>query len=376
MRPALLSLPWAAAAVLCVVFGGCRPTGPIVIGLAGPFSEARGQSMKLGAQLAVDEINAAGGVRGRRVELDIQDDSAQAARAITVATALHDDPRVVAVVGHLTSGAAMAAADIYNGGPDPVVAVSPSASNPDLTSPGGYAFRVCATDLAHGTALARFAVERLGARRAAILYLDDEYGRGILGTFADEFRRLDGTIVAMDPVLPDAEDIGPYLQFIKEDGRAQVLMIAGDRATASLVLRGARARSLSLPVIGGDGLAGIEADGALAEGVYLTSGYLPDMPGARNAAFLRAYAAAAGGRRPDHRAAGAYDAVYLVADAIRAAGTRRSGIRAALAQIGHSRPAFEGVTGRITFDDRGDVPDKAVLVGVVQGGRIVLAGNP
>jgi len=329
--------------------------------------------MKIGAELAVNEINAAGGVGGRRLELDTQDDSAQAGRAIAVATTLHDDPRVVAVVGHLTSGAAIAAADIYNGGPDPVVALSPSASNPELTTPGGYTFRVCATDLAHGTALARFAIERLKARRAAVLYLDDDYGRGILGTFADEFRRLEGTIIAMDPVLPGAEDVTPYLEFLRADGRAQVLMVAGDRATAELVLRAVRAQGITLPVIGGDALAGIEADGALAEGVYLTSSYLPDAPGARNAAFLRAYAAATGGQRPDHRGAGAYDAVYLIADAIRSAGPRRAAIRAALAEVGRSRPAFDGVTGRITFDDRGDVPDKTVLVGLVRGGRIVPA---
>ena len=96
--------------------------------------------------------------------------------------------------------------------------------------------------------------------------------------------------------------------------------------------------------------------------MHLTSNYLPDKRGDRNAAFLRAYAAASGGEKPDHRGAGAYDAVYIIAEAIRAAGsTNRAKIRDALAQLGHDRPAYEGVTGRITFDARGDVPDKSVL---------------
>lgn len=375
-RLALLPPLRAAALAFCVVLAGCESRAPIVIGLAGPFSEPRGESMKLAAQLAVNEINAAGGILGRRLALEALDDSAQTARAMAVATLLYDDRRVVAVIGHLTSGAAIAAADVYNAGRNPVVALSPSASNPDLTGVGRYTFRLCATDLAHGTTLARFATTRLGARRAAIIYLNDDYGRGILGTFADEFRRLDGTIVAMDPVLPGAEDITPYLDFIQHDSRAQVLMVAGDREMASLVLRLARARGLTLPIIGGDGLAGIEAEGALANGVYLTANYLPDLPGARNAAFLRAYGAANGGQRPDHRGAGTYDAVYLLADAIRVAGARRSAIRDALAQVGHARAAFNGVTGRITFDGRGDVPDKTVLVGVVRDGHIVPAGNP
>jgi branched-chain amino acid transport system substrate-binding protein len=371
------SLRAAALGALLGALGCAGGNRPIVIGLAGPFSEARGHSMKIAAELAVQEINRAGGVDGRRLALDIEDDSASSAKAIAVAQKLRDDPRVVAVVGHLTSGTTIAAADIYNSGADPVVAISPSASNPDLTGIGRYTFRICATDLVHGTVLARFAARDLGARYAAIIYLDDDYGRGILGTFADEFRRLGGRIVAQNPALPTTADLGPYLERIKRDGRAQVLMAAGDRVVATAVLRQARARGITLPIIGGDALTGIEAEGALAEGVHLTSNYLPDKRGDRNAAFLRAYAAASGGEKPDHRGAGAYDAVYIIAEAIRAAGsTSRAKIRDALAQLGNERPAYEGVTGRIVFDARGDVPDKSVLVGVVRGGRIVLAGGP
>jgi branched-chain amino acid transport system substrate-binding protein len=257
-----------------------------------------------------------------------------------------------------------------------VAAISPSASNPDLTGIGRYTFRVCATDLVHGTTLARYAARDLGARYAAVIYQNDDYGRGILGTFADEFQRLGGRIVAQNPVLLSTQDIGPYLERIKRDGRAQVLMVATERVPAVLVLRSARAAGINLPLIGGDALTGIETEGAIAEGVRLTSNYLPDKPGERNAAFLRAYAAASGGERPDHRGAGAYDAVYLIADAIRAAGgSNRARVQQALAQLGHQRPAYDGVTGRITFDERGDVPDKPVLVGAVSGGHIVLAGG-
>ncbi len=360
---------WAGALAACQ-----GESGPVRIGLAGPFSEPRGRSMLVAAELAVGEINAAGGVRGRQLELVVQDDSASSARAIAVAQALRDDPTVVAVVGHLTSGTTLAAAPVYNGGRDPVVAISPSASNPDLSGIGAFTFRVCATDLAHGGALARYAFERLGAQSAAVLYLNDDYGRGILTTFSEEFQRLGGTVVGQDPISPTA-DVAPYVARIQREGRAQALMIAGDRAGATAVLRAVRAAGLALPVLGGDGLTGIQAEGALAEGVYISSNYLPDLPGDRNAAFLQAYAAASGGERPDHRGAGAYDAVHLIADALRTAGTRRAAVRAALAEVGHARPAYEGVTGRIAFDENGDVRDKAVLVGVVRSGRLVLAGD-
>lgn len=350
---------------------GCgRSNEPIIIGIAGPFSEARGRSMLLAARLAIKEINDQGGVRNRLLALDSLDDSASTTRAIAVAQQLRDNPRVVAVIGHLTSGTTMAAADIYNAGRNPVVEISPSASNPDLSGIGPYTFRVCATDLAHGGALARYAV-RLRARVAAVIYQNDDYGRGILGTFSEEFTKLGGTIVEHDPVLGTA-DLAPYLERIVRNGSVQVLMVAGDRATGLAVLRQARTRGIRLPIIGGDGLSGIQNEGAIAEGVGITSNYLPDMPGDANARFLTAYAAVNGGAQPDHRGAGAYDAVYIIAAAVRDAGTDRRAIRDALSRLGRGRPAYEGVTGRVTFDDKGDVPNKTVLVGVVRGGRIVL----
>ena len=256
-----------------------------------------------------------------------------------------------------------------------MVEISPSASNPDLTGIGRYTFRVCATDLAHGAKLARFAYQVLGARTVAVLYLNDDYGRGILWTFVEEFRRLGGTVDERDPYLAATADFSPYLERIQRSARAQVLMIAGDRASAAAILRQARARGITLPVMGGDALTGIQSEGAIAEGVYLTSNYLPDQAGPKSATFLRAYAAANGGVVPDHRGAGAYDAIYLIAQAIAEAGPSRAAIRDALAAVDYAHP-FEGVTGRIAFDARGDVPEKGVVMGVVHEGRIVPARTP
>src|SRR5688500_2065631 len=106
----------------------CAAEHPIVLGLAGPFSEPRGLSMRLASELAVREINAAGGVRGRRLELRIHDDSSRAEVAVRIARVLYSDARVSAVIGHLTSAATLAAAPIYNGGRSPVPVISPSAS--------------------------------------------------------------------------------------------------------------------------------------------------------------------------------------------------------------------------------------------------------
>ncbi len=355
----------------------CSPDGdrPIVIGLAGPFSQPRGVSMRRAAELAVKEINARGGLGGagggRRLELRIMDDSGRADVAIRVARLLVDDPAVVAVVGHLTSGASLAAARVYGEGRQPVVMISPSASSPDLSGVGPFVFRVCPTDLSHGAQLARYARQTLSARRAGIIYIDDDYGRGLRLSFAAEFRRLGGTVVAEDPSLAATASLEPYLSRMRQAGGVDVLMLATERGGTELALRDLTRLGLRWPAIGGDALTGIEAAGALAEGVRVSSAYLADRPGERNAVFVAAYARAYEGQRPDHRGAGAYDIVQLLAQVFTAVGSDRRAVRDRLARVGRDLPAYDGVTGAIAFDGRGDVPAKPVVMGVVRGGRIV-----
>jgi branched-chain amino acid transport system substrate-binding protein len=362
-------------AALCLA--SCsRSSSPIVIGLAGPFSQPRGVAMQRAAELAVQEINARGGVGGggRQLELRIADDSGRPDVAIRVAQALADDPAVVAVVGHLTSGTSLAAGRVYGSGRRPVVMVSPSASSPDLSGLSPYVFRVCPSDLSHGAQLAHYARQRLGARRAGIIYLDDDYGRGLRVSFGSEFRRLGGVVVEEDPYLAATESLEPYLSRIRGAGGVDVLMLATERGGAELALRDMGRIGASWPAIGGDALTGIEAAGGLAEGVRLSSAYLPDRPGERNAVFVAAYARAHEGQRPDHRGAGAYDIVQLLARAFADAGTDRRAVRDYLAGIGTDLPAYDGVTGAIAFDARGDVPAKPVVIGAVRGGRLVTEG--
>ena len=344
-----------------------------MIGLAGPFSEQRGVAMLQAAQLAVAQINAKGGVRGRSLELRIADDSGKEETAVRVAEQLHADPAVVAVVGHLSSSPTSAAAPIYGGGADPVVLVSPSASSPDLSGISPYFFRVCPSDLQQGPALARFAWQRLGARQAGIIYSNNAYGRGVRGSFAAEFARLGGTVVESDPTVATTRSVEPYLSRMLRggEGAIDVLLVATERSAAELVLREMGALGIRWPVIGGDALTGIEADGAAAEGIHLSSAYLPDRKDERNAKFVADYAGAYHGQRPDHRGAGAYDIVFLLARAIQEAGPERRAIRGYLAQVGRGKPPFEGATGTVAFDANGDVPGKEVVMGVVRDGLLI-----
>jgi len=188
------------------------------------------------AQLAVNQINANRGIRGRKVELRILDDSGNEDTAVRVAEQLYADPAVVAVVGHLTSGASLAAARVYGGGATPTPMISPSASSPDLSGISPYVFRVCPSDLQHGPQLARFAWQTLGARRAGIIYLNNDYGRGVRRTFAAEFARLGGTVLEADPYIPATPSFEPYFSRMRRWG-ADVLLLAAERPGAELALR-------------------------------------------------------------------------------------------------------------------------------------------
>ncbi|HVH09734.1 MAG TPA: ABC transporter substrate-binding protein [Gemmatimonadales bacterium] len=342
----------------------------MAIGLAGPFSQPRGASMLRAARLAVNQINARGGDRGRTLELRVADDSGSEDAAVRVAERLYADPAVVAVVGHLSSGTSLAAARVYAGGPDPVVMISPSASSPALSGMSPWVFRVCPSDLQHGPELARFASQALRARRAGIIYVNSDYGRGVRSTFMAEFARLGGTIVEADPYVASTASLEPYLSRMRRGG-VDVLLLAAERPGAELALREMRALGVAWPVLGGDALAGIEADGALAEGVRLSAAYLADRRDERNGAFVADYARAYPGERPDHRGAGTYDAIRLVARAIAGVGPARQAVRDYVARVGRGRPPFEGVTGTIAFDTNGDVPGKTVAIGVVQDGALV-----
>ncbi|MGH7579960.1 MAG: ABC transporter substrate-binding protein, partial [Gemmatimonadales bacterium] len=269
-----------------------------------------------------------------------------------------------------------AAAPVYNGGETPVAAISPSSSSPEVSAAGDHTFRVCPSDLAHGAALAHWVRERLGLERGAVLYLNDQYGRGIRQTFVAQFIRLGGRLQSIDPYLGDKPDVGPYLDRLVRARWIEFLVVAGNRGEAEEVIRQARRRGLSIPILGGDGLEGIEAAGSLAEGVYLTSSYFPGLTTDANQKFVEAYT-----RRfpeagmPNQPAAATYDAIYLLRDVIARAGTERQAVRRALAGVGSETPAFEGVTGVVAFDAAGDVPDQNVYVGLVRDGVIEVA-NP
>ena len=182
--------------------------------------------------------------------------------------------------------------------------------------------------------------------------------------------------MAIDPYLGDAPEVGPYLDRLVKIGRVEFLVVAGNRGEAEEILRQARGRGLNMPVLGGDGLEGIEEAGAIADGVYLSSAYLPTIATPANKAFLQAYRKKfPGAGLPNQPAAATYDAVYLLRNVIAKAGSKRADVRRVLAEVGSGAPPFKGVTGTVAFDLRGDVPNQAVYIGVLRDGAVRLAGG-
>jgi len=346
------------------------------LGLAGPFGDAVGRPMRLAALLAVEEINAAGGIEGRSVELVAADDFGDPDSAVVVAARLVSQG-VTAVVGHVYSGTTLAAAPVYGAGPDPVAVVTPSSSAPELSEAGDHVFRLCPTDLEHGAALANWVRRGLGLERGGVLYLNDAYGRGVRQSFLSRFAGTAGRAPQAFPYLGTRPAVGAYLdRLAAEKDSIQFLIVAGNRDEGVEILRQARARGLTVPVLGADGLEGIETAGSLAEGVYLTAAYLPMVETDQNQRFVGAFRTRfpeAGA--PNQPAAATYDAVYLLREVLVRAGVSKTAVLRGLAATGRELPAYQGVTGVIAFDEQGDLQRSPVLIGVVRNGAVEVAAR-
>jgi branched-chain amino acid transport system substrate-binding protein len=361
---------------LLLLGGACGVTdAPVRIGLAGPFSDPVGGPMRRAAELAVGEINAAGGINGRPIELVARDDAGDPDSAVRVASDLVAE-EVVAVIGHVYSGTTLAAAPIYGTGSDPIPVLTPSSSAPEVVHAGSHVFRLCPTDLEHGAALATWLRRGLGLGRGAVLYLDNAYGRGIRQAFVARFGALGGAILSVDPYLGSEPDVGPYLDRLGQMDAAEFLVIAGNREDAEAILPQVRTRGMTMPVVGGDGLEGIETAGQLAEGMYLTSAYLPTLETPENRRFVAAYRSRYPDAAPPNQpAAATYDAVYLLRDLLRSGRVTRRALLDALVTLGETRPPFQGVTGMLGFDGEGDLARMPVLIGTVQGGIVKPVGR-
>jgi branched-chain amino acid transport system substrate-binding protein len=362
-----LAVAAGVATVVATTACGGGADGTVKFGVAGPLERFLGAQTLRGAQLAAEQINAGGGIRGRQLELAAVSDSASAPLAVAVADGFFADPAVVAVVGHSTSGAMLAAARIYDRG---LPAISATATSPEITAAGPWVFRVCPSDATSAARLAGFALRELG-RRAAILYANDAFGRGLREGFRRAFTEGGGSLLEEYPYIEsETEDFTLYLERIRA-GRPDLIFIAGLDIAARHIIRQARQLGIDAPILGGDGLLGLAGLDRVYDGTYVLLFYHPDAPDAASRQFVQAYRSVYG-QAPDAYAALTYDAVMLLAQAARDVGFERERIRDYLASVGSRRPAYRGVSGLITFDENGDAAGKGFAVGRIAGDGIEL----
>jgi branched-chain amino acid transport system substrate-binding protein len=345
---------------------GCSrsSSGSLTFGAAGPWKEGYGAMNRRGIELAVSQINARPERAGNPLQIRYEDDEGSGENASRIAQRFVDAPEISAVIGHVNSGAMVAAAQVYDGR---LAAVATTATSPALTGISSWTFRVISSDSSNGYDIARFA-NQLGRSRAAILYENNTYGRGL----ADAFRRaFAGRVVSMDPIAEGKDQrFDAYVEGF-ERNRIDVVFVAGTDASGLGFLREARARGLSADLLGGDGWSGLSVDTLRAQGVYVGVPFTAEDPRPQAQRFVEAFTQRFH-MRPDNNAALAYDATMLLyVAATNSRGDRRA-IRDYISAL-TSTTAYHGVTGAIYFGTDGDPVGKNVVMTRIDRGTLRVA---
>jgi branched-chain amino acid transport system substrate-binding protein len=324
-----------------------------------------GQSTDRGIRMAVEEINAKGGVLGRPIEVISEDDRSITEEARTAAQKLLQRDRVAALLGEVASSRSLAAAPEAQRARVPMI--SPASTNPKVTEVGEYIFRTCFIDPFQGAVMARFAHEELGAKRVAILFdFKQDYSVGLAEFFRNTFRELGGEIVADERYTSGDIEFRAQLTTIRA-ASPEAVFVPGYYTEVGLIAKQARELGIQVPLLGGDGWDSaktLEIGGSAVEGYFFSNHYAADSDSPRVQAFVKSYRDKHG-ESPDAMAALGYDAAGILADALARAGdTQGDKLRAALA----ATRDYDGVTGKITIDEHRNARKDAVVL-KIEGGR-------
>lgn len=356
----------AALFVAAVAVTGCakKDAGTIKIGtilpISGPVS-AYGIQTRDAVLLAFDEINAAGGVLGKKLELIAEDDEASPEKSANAWKKLTSADKVNVIIGALTSKCSLAITSLSQA--KKVVQISTSSTNDTVTDAGDFIFRACYNDSFQGVVVAQFAFETLKGKKAAILTdISNDYSVGLTENFKTKFESLGGQIVAAEAYNSGDKDFNAQLTKIKSAG-PDVIFLPDYYNTVSLIAKQVRAQGMMVPLLGADGWDEITNNaGDEALNGFYSNHYSPDSDDPAVKKFVAAYKAKYG-QDPNALAALGYDTAYLVAEAIKNAGTASDSqkIRDAMAALD-----MQLVTGRIKFNEKRNPVKSAVIVEVVK----------
>jgi branched-chain amino acid transport system substrate-binding protein len=369
------------ALLLCGACSGTAPAdervrraahgdGDLVIAAAWPWQRRADIHYGEGLDMAVAEVNAAGGINGRRLRLDRHDDAESHDEGAIVAQRIAANPDVVAVIGHLQSYVTVPAAPIYEHAG--LVLIAPTATDPQLTTHGYHrVFRATVTDQDTGRQLADYAKRRF--HRVGICYIRNTYGRGLANAFEERANEIGLTVAARRSYeLGDEIGARAFEPIIREWRSLELdaIFLAGEVPSAALFVAQARAAGLGVPIIGGDAMGAptlMTIAGGAAEGMVVASFFHPDDPRVEVQQFGAAFRAKFS-FGPDAGSALGYDAVHLLARAMKRAGSAApDDVARALKEM----PVWAGVTGPFEFDKQGGAVGKRLVLTQVHGGRFI-----
>jgi branched-chain amino acid transport system substrate-binding protein len=363
------------AASLLTTFA-CQPNGGGDKVKIGVFMSMTGDTANFGIsstngiKMAADEINKAGGINGKQVELDIQDDRSDPSEAATIVTKFVTQDNVNAILGEVASSRSIAAAPIAQNAKIPML--TPSSTNPEVTKKGDYIFRSCFIDPVQGAAIAQFAAKTLGKKRAGIMVdRKNDYSTGLEKVITATFTRMGGEMVVTQSYQAGDQDFNAQITSIK-GANPDVIFVPGYYGDVALFAKQARDKGVTVPLVGGDGWDAkqlYDIGGKALNGSYFTNHYSPYDTDPAVVKFVGDYKALYGAI-PDALAATAYDAARIMFDAIKRANSLDGkAIRDALA----ATKDFPGVTGRVTFNSDRDAVKPIVMIEIKDGGTYTVA---
>jgi branched-chain amino acid transport system substrate-binding protein len=379
-----------AVVVASLALFGCPPKGEVGAGgkgtvagngneiLIGEYGSLTGlqatfgTSTHNGIMMAADEINAGGGVLGKKIKVITEDDQSKQEEAATVVSKLISQDNVVAVLGEVASSNSLAAAPICQSNKIPMI--SPSSTNPEVTKKGDYIFRMCFIDPYQGKALADFAIDNLHVKRAAILRdTKSDYSQGLSQFFQDEFTKKGGTIVVDQSYANGDSDFRSQLTAIKA-ANPDIIFAPGYYNDIGQIAVQSRDLGMKQPLVGGDGWESpklFEIGGKSLDGSFYSNHYHSEDPAPEVRTFKEKYKERYGAN-PDALAALGYDAMKVLADAIKRAGKAEpAAIRDAIAATKN----FQVVTGVINMGPDRNPIDKKLAVLKIGNGTTTLAAT-
>ncbi len=365
---------WMGGALIVLTLGflACnkKPAGSeeILIGEYGAMTGSTatfGQSTHKGITMAIEELNATGGVLGKQIKILSEDDQGKPEEAQTVVTKLINKDRVSAILGEVASSNSLAAAPLCQQSRIPMV--TPASTNPKVTQVGDYIFRICFIDPFQGKVMAKFAGNSLKVKKVAILRdIKSDYSMGLANFFKESFVANGGEIVADESYSAGDKDFNAQLTSIKSKN-PEAVFVPGYYTEVGLIARQARKLGITGPLMGGDGWDSEklwEIGGDALNGCFFSNHYSVDDPSPAIQNFVASFKKKYNGESPDAMSALGYDVAKVLVDAMRRANSDNpDSVRLALSKTS----GYAGVTGAITLNESRDAVKPAVVLEVKDG---------